>query len=102
MSDERRSFLLNANQFRASLNPTQLRHILDLSWEYHDAVKALLSEGNAAGVFSIDDADMTTMALLDMLNGVREWFNHAGYLSISDVAERYTQIVRRMVSAGRT
>ncbi|MGY4648006.1 TetR family transcriptional regulator [Mycobacterium sp. URHB0021] len=102
MSDERRSFLLNANQFRASLNPVQLRHILDLSWEYHDAVKALLREGNAAGVFSIDDADMTTMALLDMLNGVREWFNHAGYLSINDVAERYTHIVRRMVSAGRT
>ena len=49
MSDERRSFLLNANQFRASLNPTQLRHILDLSWEYHDAVKALLSEETPPG-----------------------------------------------------
>jgi AcrR family transcriptional regulator len=71
ISDERRLELLNANQLRTSLNPVQLRHILDLSWEYHDAVKALLSEGNVTGAFSIDDVDMTTMALLDMLNGVR-------------------------------
>jgi AcrR family transcriptional regulator len=99
MSDERRPELLNANQFRTSLSPTQLRNIVGLQWEYHDAVKALLAEGCAAGVFVVDDVDATTMALLDMLNGVREWFNHTGHLSINDVVNRYTRIVQRMVAA---
>ena len=99
MSDERRPELLNTNQFRTSLSPTQLRNIVGLQWEYHDAVKALLAQGSAAGVFVVDDVDTTTMALLDMLNGVREWFNHTGHLSINDVVNRYTRIVQRMVAA---
>ena len=56
----------------------------------------------AAGVFVVDDVDTTTMALLDMLNGVREWFNHTGHLSINDVVNRYTRIVQRMVAATPT
>jgi AcrR family transcriptional regulator len=102
MSDERRPELLNTNQFRTSLSPTQLRNIVGLQWEYHDAVKALLAQGSAAGVFVVDDVDTTTMALLDMLNGVREWFNHTGHLSINDVVNRYTRIVQRMVAATPT
>jgi hypothetical protein len=41
---------------------------------------------------------MTTMAVLDMLNGVREWYRHDGPLSRDEVISHYTDIVLKVLS----
>jgi hypothetical protein len=69
-----------------------------LQWAYQDAVKNAIKEGCAAGEIATDDVDLCTMAVLDMLNGVRTWFRHSGALSLNDVVARYTAMVRKMLS----
>lgn len=99
ISDARRAELLRVNHIRASLNEAQVRELTRLQWAYQDAVKHVIEEGRAAGEFATDDVDLATMALLDMLNGVRSWFRHSGALSLNDVVARYTAMTRKMLAA---
>jgi AcrR family transcriptional regulator len=98
ISDARRAELLRVNHIRASLNEPQVRELTRLQWAYQDAVKNAIEEGCAAGEIATDDVDLCTMAVLDMLNGVRTWFSHSGSLSLNDVVARYTAMVRKMLS----
>ncbi|HEY2100040.1 MAG TPA: TetR/AcrR family transcriptional regulator [Pseudonocardia sp.] len=98
ISDARRAELLRVNHIRASLNEPQVRELTRLQWAYQDAVKNAIKEGCAAGEIATDDVDLCTMAVLDMLNGVRTWFRHSGSLSLNDVVARYTAMVRKMLS----
>jgi AcrR family transcriptional regulator len=98
ISDARRAELLRVNHVRASLDETQVRELTRLQWAYQDAVKNAIQEGCAAGEIATDDVDLCTMAVLDMLNGVRTWFSHSGSLSLNDVVVRYTAMVRKMLS----
>ena len=43
---------------------------------------------------------LTTMAILDMLNGIREWYSPAGRLGRDEVIGRYTDLVFTMLGAG--
>jgi AcrR family transcriptional regulator len=98
ISDARRAELLRVNHTRASLNEAQVRELTRLQWAYQDAVKHVIEEGRAAGEFATDDVDLATMAILDMLNGVRAWFRHSGALSLNDVVARYTAMTRKMLA----
>lgn len=42
------------------------------------------------------DIDIATMAILDMLNGVRERYRRGGPLSLEQIIDHYTTIVRRI------
>jgi hypothetical protein len=41
------------------------------------------------------------MAVLDMLNGIREWFSPAGRLARDEVVARYTDLVFTMLGASQ-
>jgi AcrR family transcriptional regulator len=97
MSDERRPELLIGNPIRYALSPVQQRDGVRLQTEYHDAVRDVIAEGCALGEFSVVDLDITTMALLDMLNGVREWFRHDGALTLDELVGRYTAMAFRLL-----
>jgi AcrR family transcriptional regulator len=97
ISDERRPELLPVHQFRNALAADQLRGVIALQWEYHDALKALIRQGCATGELGTDDVDLATMAIEDMLNGVRAWFSHAGPLSLADLVGRYTTMVHKLL-----
>jgi Tetracyclin repressor-like, C-terminal domain len=58
-----------------------------------------IAEGCRTGEFRVGDVSITTMAILDMLNGIREWFSPAGRLSRAEVIERYTGMVLTMLGA---
>ncbi|HZZ52146.1 MAG TPA: TetR/AcrR family transcriptional regulator [Pseudonocardia sp.] len=98
ISDERRPELLPVYQFRNALTADQLREVIGLQWEHHDALKDLIRHGCAVGELATDDIDLTTMAIEDMLNGVRAWFSHAGPLSLTDLLGRYTAMVGKLLS----
>jgi Tetracyclin repressor-like, C-terminal domain len=92
MSDERRCELLVGTAVRYALTPRQRREGTTLQQTYHDAVREVITEGNTSGEFHVDDPDLTTMAVLDMLNGVREWFDRTGRLTLDQVIDRYTTL----------
>lgn len=99
ISDDRRPELVVGNPIRYALNQAQQRDAIKLQTEYHDAVLGVLSQGNAAKEFDIVDIPLTTMALLDMLNGVREWFKRSGPLSLDQIIDRYTALSLRILGA---
>jgi AcrR family transcriptional regulator len=95
ISDERRPELLPV--YRNALTGDQLRGVIALQWEYHDALKALIRQGCATGELAAEDVDLATMAIEDMLNGVRAWFSHTGPLSLNDLVQRYTTMVHKLL-----
>jgi AcrR family transcriptional regulator len=99
ISDDRRPELLIGNPIRYALDPAQREHATALQIAYHDAVRDTIVEGCRSGEFRVEDVSITTMAILDMLNGIREWFSPAGRLSRDKLVERYTALVFTMLGA---
>jgi AcrR family transcriptional regulator len=97
MSDDRRPELLIGNPIRYALTPAQQREGIDLQTAYHDAVCDVIAEGCAAGEFDAADAGLATMAVLDMLNGVREWFKRSGPLTRDEVVRHYTDFALKIL-----
>jgi hypothetical protein len=67
---------------------------------YHDAVRDTIAEGCRTGEFRVADVSMATMAILDMLDGIRECYSPAGRLSRDEVIGRYTDMVVTMLGPG--
>ncbi|MEU4672881.1 TetR/AcrR family transcriptional regulator [Amycolatopsis sp. NPDC023774] len=97
LSDDRRPELLVGNPIRYALDPAQQAEAIKLQTAYHDAFRDVLAEGVAAGEFRIDDVAVTTMAALDMLNGVREWFAPSGRLTRNEIVAQYTALIERLI-----
>jgi AcrR family transcriptional regulator len=99
ISDDRRPELLIGNPIRYALGPGQRAHATSFQIAYHDAVRDVIAEGCESGEFRVQDVSIATMAVLDMLNGIREWFPPAGRLSRAEVIERYVALVMTMLGA---
>jgi AcrR family transcriptional regulator len=99
MSDDRRPELLIGNPIRYALSPAQQREGIRLQAAYHDAVRDVIAEGCASGEFRVEEVGVATMAVLDMLNGVREWFRRSGPLTRDEVVRQYTEFVLKIVRA---
>ena len=99
ISDDRRPELLVGNPIRYALNPDQKEQGIKLQSAYHDAVRDAIDDGCRSGEFSVRDVSITTMAVLDMLNGVREWFDPGGTLTRAELVGRYTDIVMTILGA---
>ena len=100
ISDDRRPELLIGNPIRYALDPARREQATGWQIAYHDAVRDTIAEGGQTGEFQVADVSMTTMAILDMLNGIREWYSPAGRLSRDEVIGRYTSLVFTMLGAG--
>ena len=99
-SDDRRPELLVGNPIRNALDPAHRDLGLKLQRAYHDAVRDTIDEGCRAGEFTVRDVSVTTMAVLDMLNGIREWFSPTGPLTRSEIIDRYIDLVMIILGAG--
>lgn len=99
MSDDRRPELLIGNPIRYALDPEQKRDGVRLQAAYHDAVRDTIAEGVREGAFDVTDTEITTMAILDMLNGIREWFDPRRELSRDDLIDQYTMLIFTMLGA---
>lgn len=102
ISDDRRPELLVGNPIRYALDPAQREESITLQIAYHDAVRDTIAEGGKAGEFRVDDVSIAAMAVLDMLNGIREWFSPAGTLRRADVVEHYRTLILTMLGAATT
>lgn len=81
------------------LNLAQRAAIIEMRDRYQELVCALLRDGVAQGLFDVSDVRMTATAILMMCSGVSDWFGAHGRLSGEQIADRYVDLVLRMVVA---
>ncbi|MFQ6331735.1 TetR/AcrR family transcriptional regulator [Nocardia sp. CWNU-33] len=97
ISNERRTELLTIRGNRGALSLDQLRTIVRLQTAYQRAVREVVAVIQGSGPV---DAELITMALMDLINGVCQWFAPSGSLTIDEIAERYLRMARSLVSGG--
>lgn len=88
--------LISHTEIRALTEPNR-RTILVKRDLYEERFREVLQAGVDAGVFHIPDIRLTNIAILTMCSGVADWFLHNGRLDAESVAERYVELVERLV-----
>ena len=71
--------------------------VVGLQHVYRNAVRDAVSALSDPGA-SREDDELTTTALIDLINGVSNWFDDSGRLSIDEVAERYIQMAHSLIA----
>ncbi len=82
-----------------NLTPENFTEIENLRRRYEDSLESILSDGQKAGLFSITDTKIATLAVIAMLNGVMTWYRAGGRLSLDEVEQIYWEMVRGAVTA---
>ena len=85
-----------------SLSHDRLSAILRLRGGYEKELRAILREGADSGAFTIEDAALTAMAIIQMVTGVIVWFRPDERLSVDEVADSYHRMTMRLVGARET
>jgi hypothetical protein len=67
--------------------------------EYEALVAGVITAGVRAGEFRLADEQLGRLALLEMCNGVANWFRPDGRLTVSDVQNHYVELGCRVVGA---
>lgn len=91
-----------SNMELRSLSPERLTGILKLRTAYEKELRAILRDGAAAGVFVLEEVELTAMALIQMMTGVIVWFRPDERLSVVGVTETYLQMTMRLVGANES
>ncbi|MCG7519764.1 TetR/AcrR family transcriptional regulator [Ruegeria sp. Ofav3-42] len=82
-----------------NLTPENFSEIEALRRTYEDSLETILRDGQQAGLFSVADTKIATLAVIAMLNGVMTWYRTGGRLSLDEVEQVYWDMVRRAVTA---
>ena len=83
------------------LAPNRLEEILASRDTYAHAVRQIIAEGQAEGVIAPHlDPQLTSIAILALLNSLSQWFRPEGPRTLDDVKEVFTHLVIHGVSGG--
>lgn len=96
--ERRHSTHVNNMELR-SLSPARLTQVLRLRSAYEKELRRILRDGSEAGMFSVDDVNLTAMAIIQMITGVIVWFRPDERLSVVQVADTYHKMTMRLVAA---
>jgi AcrR family transcriptional regulator len=88
-SNRRWAQVLVSIRERRSLPADQQAAIKTLRRQYRDALASTIQRGVEQGVFSVPDAKLAAMAVLDMVNGIAEWFRPRDRRDLERMADRY-------------
>ncbi len=84
-----------------SLGPERRAAVLDRRDAYEARFRRRISESIAVGAFALVDPAIASTVLLTALNGVATWFDPAGRLPASRVADNLVDLSLRMLEAPR-
>ena len=82
-----------------NLTPENFARIAALRGQYEAMLERILRDGVVAGVMRIEDAKLTTLALIAMLTGVTNWYREGGRLDRDRIAQIYWGLARGAVGA---
>lgn len=72
--------------------------IMALRDGYEEHWTDLIARGRRSGDFHTDDPELTRLALLEMCNGVANWFRPGGRLSVPQVQRRFGDLACRVLA----
>jgi AcrR family transcriptional regulator len=84
---------------RRSLPADQQAAIKTLRRQYRDALASTIQRGRQLGVFSAPDAKLAAMAVLDMVNGLAQWFRPRDRRDLERMADRYGEAAVALVKS---
>lgn len=82
-----------------SLVPQNYRAVKQLQRIYTDKVQAIVERGAAAGEFALQDPQIATFVLLQMLTSVARWYSPRGRLTVGELIGVYTDLAFAMLGA---
>jgi len=94
--DRSREVFISYMELR-SLEDGNFHEIERLRRQYEKAPRAILERGAADGSFDIIDPQVSTMAIIAMLNGMTTWYRESGRLSLDEIEAVYVRLVARLV-----
>lgn len=81
-----------------NLSPENRARMVELRDSYQKHLIEILRQGQAEGLFHVQDVHMLTFAILGMLNAVPNWFDPSGRRSADDIAQHYAELIHAMVA----
>ncbi|MAY61249.1 MAG: TetR family transcriptional regulator [Rhizobiales bacterium] len=82
-----------------SLEEDNFRRIREFRRGYEAIPRQMIEQGMAKGAFDVLDAEVTTRAIIALLNGLTTWYREDGRLSLGEIETVYIGLVSRMVGA---
>lgn len=82
------------------LSPDARREIVRRRDEYERLWAETIEEGISSGVFRDSRPGLTRLAVLEMCNGVSNWYSPSGPLSLDELATHYARLAIRMLGGG--
>lgn len=82
-----------------SLNPEYNKQHIPRRDRFEQLWRDLLNNGIQEGLFIIPDVDMTTKAILGIMNWVVTWYREDGIFSIGEISEQYTDLILNGINA---
>lgn len=67
--------------------------------DHEHAMRALITDGVAAGVFEVDSPALASFAIREMCVSIARWFSDDGPVTAEQVADEYTRFALRIVNA---
>jgi AcrR family transcriptional regulator len=82
-----------------SLTAKNFQAISKIQRAYTDKVRAIVDSGVETGVFQVEDSEIATFALLQMLTAVTRWYRPQGRLTLEQLVDIYTDLSFAMLHA---
>lgn len=80
-----------------SLTRAQYEAIVALRKTYERHLRDILADGRRAGLWTVDDLRVTTLALLSLLTGISTWYREGGRLSQRKLIRIYQRLAQRLL-----
>jgi AcrR family transcriptional regulator len=82
-----------------NLTPEHYAEVREHRLAYQRRIQDFIQSGVTAGAFSTAEPRLTALALLDMVNGINDWFRVDHPLTIEQVARQYRHIILATLGA---
>lgn len=79
-----------------ALGPANQILIIGRRDDYESLFARVLERGARTGQFQVPDLKVTRFALLEMCNGVSNWYRTGGRLSVPDLQDRFVELACRL------
>ena len=85
----------------AHLSPDHFVELQAVRRRFQQRVQRFVADGVAAGEFSVPDAKLAGIAVLDLLKGVDAWMREPGRLGRRQVADTYAVLILQLMGAAK-
>ncbi len=90
-----------ANTELRSLSGEARQRVLDLRDRYDAVWREIVTQGNVMGIFQVQNAKLAAFALIEMCNGVSNWYRPHGELTLAQICYMHADWALGLVRAIR-